>query len=93
MLCILNNCGRKPNCYGHPMRLTVEVEIDHGRIVAREPEKLPERGRGLLTITSTAETTTEKRSGKRVQLPLIRGDGRRMINPNSDQLDDSLWDD
>ena len=30
--------------------LTVEVEIDHGRIVPREPEKLPEKGRGLLTV-------------------------------------------
>ncbi len=30
--------------------LTVEVEIDHGRIVARGPEALPEKGTGLLTI-------------------------------------------
>ena len=30
--------------------LTVEVEIDHGRIVPREPDKLPEAGSGLLTI-------------------------------------------
>ena len=30
--------------------LTVEVEIDQGRIVAREPEKLPAKGAGLLTI-------------------------------------------
>ena len=26
--------------------LTVEVEIDQGRIVAREPEKLPAKGTG-----------------------------------------------
>jgi hypothetical protein len=32
--------------------LTVEVEIDHGRIVPREPERLPEKGSGLLTILS-----------------------------------------
>ncbi len=30
--------------------LTLEVEIDHGRIVAVEPEKLPEMGKGLLTV-------------------------------------------
>jgi len=33
--------------------LTVEVEIDHGRIVPREPEKLPQKGSGLLTIVTT----------------------------------------
>jgi hypothetical protein len=32
--------------------LTVEVEIDHGRIVPREPEKLPEHGSGFLTVLS-----------------------------------------
>jgi hypothetical protein len=39
--------------------LTVEVEIDHGRIVAREPEKLPEKGSALLTILNprTADGT------------------------------------
>jgi hypothetical protein len=30
--------------------LTVEVEIDHGRVVAAEPGKLPEKGNGLLTV-------------------------------------------
>ena len=32
--------------------LTVEVEIDHGRIVPREPANLPERASGFLTIVS-----------------------------------------
>jgi hypothetical protein len=32
--------------------LTVEVEIRDGKIVAREPEKLPKSAFGLLTITS-----------------------------------------
>jgi hypothetical protein len=32
--------------------LTLQVEIDHGRIVPREPERLPEKGNGLLTILS-----------------------------------------
>ena len=30
--------------------LTVEVEIDHGRVVPRGLERLPEKGSGLLTI-------------------------------------------
>ena len=34
--------------------LTVEVEIDHGRIVARDAQKLPEKGSGLLTILQPA---------------------------------------
>jgi hypothetical protein len=29
---------------------TLEVEIEHGRIVPKEPQKLPEKGSGLLTI-------------------------------------------
>ena len=35
--------------------LTLEVEIDHGRIVPAEPEKLPEKGKGLLTVLERAE--------------------------------------
>lgn len=30
--------------------LTLEVEIDHGKVVAKEPSKLPEKAAGLLTI-------------------------------------------
>lgn len=37
--------------------VTVEVEIDQGRIVAREPEKLPAKGAGLLTILPVGATT------------------------------------
>ncbi len=29
---------------------TLEVEIEHGRIVPKEPQKLPDKGSGLLTI-------------------------------------------
>lgn len=35
--------------------LTVEVDIDHGRIVAREASKLPEKGKGLLTVLESSE--------------------------------------
>jgi hypothetical protein len=35
--------------------VTVEVKIDHGRIVAREPSKLPHKGKGLLTVLESSE--------------------------------------
>jgi hypothetical protein len=35
--------------------LTVEVEIDHGRVVAAEPGKLPDKGKGLLTVLEASE--------------------------------------
>jgi hypothetical protein len=38
--------------------LTLEVEVDHGRVVAKEPGRLPEKGRGLLTILQSDENTS-----------------------------------
>jgi len=35
--------------------LTLEVEIDCGRVVAKEPGRLPEKGSGLLTILHSGE--------------------------------------
>ena len=35
--------------------LTIEVEIDHGRIVAAEPDKLPENGKGLITVLAPVQ--------------------------------------
>lgn len=34
--------------------LTLEVEIDHGRVIPTEPRQLPETGKGLLTILPPA---------------------------------------
>ena len=75
--------------------VTVEVEIDHGRIVPREPEKLPEKGSGLLTILPTANgpASPANPARQRVELPLIRGDGKRTINPTPEELDASAWGD
>ena len=70
--------------------LTVEVEFKQGKIVPREPEKLPQSGKGLLTILSEKGHGTLE--AKRIELPLIRGDGSRIINPTPEQLDASLWD-
>ena len=37
--------------YAFPMRyLTLEIEIDHGKVVPKEPARLPQTGSGLLTI-------------------------------------------
>jgi hypothetical protein len=75
--------------------VTVEVQIEHGRIVAREPEKLPEKASGLLTIlpVSGHPISEPKSTRQRVSLPLIRGDGKRLINPTPEELDASLWGD
>ena len=75
--------------------VTVEVEIDHGRIVPREPDKLPEKGNGLLTILpqSGAPGNGAAAGRTRVQLPLIHGDGKRLINPTPEELDASFWGD
>lgn len=72
---------------------TVEAEIDHGLVTVKEPEKLPERARGLL-IVLPPETLTDaaKQHGQRVRLPLIQGDGQHLINPTPEELDASLWD-
>jgi len=48
--------------------LTVEVEIDHGRVVAAEPGKLPERGKGLLTVL---EAVAEAPSGSPTPLEAL----------------------
>lgn len=36
-------------------QITIEVEIDHGKLVALQPEKLPLTGRGVLTISTSDE--------------------------------------
>ena len=74
--------------------VTVEVDIEHGRIIAREPEKLPVKATGLLTILQPNGSQAGTEVGRqRVQLPLIRGDGQRIINPTPEELDASLWGD
>ena len=71
--------------------LTLEVQINHGKVVPDDPGQLPESGRGLLTILP-ATTSQSNLRRKRVELPLIRGDGSRVVNPTPEELDASLWD-
>jgi len=35
--------------------VTIEAEIDHGRIIPAEPEKLPPTGKALLTVLDSPE--------------------------------------
>lgn len=75
--------------------VTVEVEINHGRIVSRGTDPLPAKGSGLLTILHSADVSgpTTKPLRQRVHLPLIQGDGKRLINPSPRELDASFWGD
>lgn len=70
--------------------ITVEVDIKEGRIVPREPNKVPQTATGLLTIFPPAPPAAPK---KRIRLPLIKGDGKRIINPTHEELDAASWGD
>ena len=35
--------------------LTMEADIDHGRVIPKEPEKLPETGKALLTVLDSPD--------------------------------------
>ncbi len=70
--------------------ITVEVDIDHGRLTARQPHLLPETGTGMLTILPPAEGIGLPRG--RVTLPIVRCVPGTVLNPTAEELDDSLWD-
>jgi hypothetical protein len=70
--------------------ITVEVDIEHGRLTARQPHLLPETGIGLLTILPPGDSSVPPRS--RVRLPLVRCVRGTRLNPTAEELDDSLWD-
>jgi hypothetical protein len=42
---------------------TVEVEIDHGQVLAKEAESLPDKASGLLTILAPAAPQQPRPSG------------------------------
>jgi hypothetical protein len=73
--------------------ITIEVEIDHGKIIPREPAKLPAHGNGLLTILTPSEPGDLRPVRReRISLPLIHGKPGTVINPTPEDLDASLWD-
>jgi hypothetical protein len=41
--------------------VTLEVTIDHGRIVPKEPDKLPDTGKGLLTFAVADQPVAARR--------------------------------
>jgi hypothetical protein len=71
--------------------ISIEVDIDHGRIVAKEPEKLPLTAKGVLTIFNSGDSSPSP-AGKRVKLPLIEGNGKKKINVTTSEIDAALWD-
>jgi hypothetical protein len=68
--------------------ITVQVDIERGKVIPREPEKLPDKASGVLTFFSPEPEMNRRR----VVLPLIRGNGKRLIDPTREELDASLWD-
>jgi len=69
----------------------IEAEVDHGRILVKEPSRLPEQARGLLILFPPAVESAASSPRQRVVLPLIKGDGKRIINPSPEELDESAW--
>ena len=73
--------------------MTLPVEIENGKVLVQEPEKLPSSGRGFLTILEPEFSKANgEKLAKRVQLPLIQGDASHKVNPTPAELDASLWD-
>ncbi len=69
--------------------ITVEVEIDHGTLMAKDSHLLPERGVGLLTVVRSDEVPRKNKS--RVDLPLVHCVPGTIVNPTAEELDESLW--
>lgn len=56
--------------------LTVEVEIDHGKLTPKEPHLLPDKGRGLLTVVAEMTDGARFSIGTEADgLPVIRTRG------------------
>lgn len=65
--------------------ITVEVDIDHGKLTARQPQLLPETGTGPLTVFAPAEGIAPPRA--RVSLPLVRCVAGTVLAPTAEGLD------
>jgi hypothetical protein len=70
--------------------ITVEVDIDHGKIIPRDASKLPALATGLLTIV-----VPEKGDEKQLEeyVPLIKGTGKPITILTREELDAILWGD
>ncbi|HEV2353434.1 MAG TPA: hypothetical protein VGR89_04285 [Puia sp.] len=47
--------------------LTLEVEIDNGRIIPNEPDKLPKTGKGLLTVLESRTEPADPEKAVRIR--------------------------
>jgi hypothetical protein len=47
--------------------VTLEVEIDNGRIIPNEPDKLPKTGKGLLTVLESRAESTDPERAERIR--------------------------
>ena len=82
-----------------------KVKVENGTIRLPPGLHLPDGAEVQLTVPDTAaDGTFAERyaaftgaaslpSRQRVELPLLRGDGQRIINPTAEELDASLWGD
>jgi hypothetical protein len=70
--------------------ITIEVDIEHGKLTARQPHLLPETGTGCLTILPSGVAGASPR--RRVAIPLVRCEPETLLNPTTEELDDTLWD-
>jgi len=75
--------------------MTVRAHYDGRVIVPDEPVDLPVNAPLDLDIkpANGGQPAAPKPVRKRVELPLIRGDGKHIINPTPQELDASLWGD
>lgn len=53
------SAGRAPLILRQMSLITVEVEIDHGKLTPKQPHLLPETGRGMLTVFTPAAADNE----------------------------------
>jgi len=76
--------------------LTLAAEIDHGRITVAEPEKLPVRGKALLTVLDSPERKPDLEKIKSV-LGTLRTDidaaeYERQVRVEWDERESKQWD-
>lgn len=69
---------------------TVEVEIDHGRVIPLEGETLPAHGRALLTILSSSATTYPRPSLRDLKPTSVGGALREYPDPDGDILGEMI---
>lgn len=73
--------------------MTVRAHFDGRVIVPDEPVDLPVNTPLDVEINPAngTQATPAETIRRRVKLPLIHGDGKRIINPTPEELDASFW--